>query len=444
MRSISTSLVAWKKTKSSLKDDIDSESVELRMSPCNWHVNTLTKMRTRDFKTLEEVSQFKAKQEFAFDSPMSVVDLGTHLAADLFPEDLAIPAICDPEIIKVIQLCPQPVMETETSLLRLPRDLLELVVSFVRPLEDRSSIARTCWGLYQVMHATQVLKSVPLLGKLDPAHTIKSNEANDDDDCVFLGHEFTKCFIREEDMINPQGLLDRLRPYVAAENGDALYLSGMIYVYCGGLENLKENDNRRRGISLLRDASQRSNHLHSMYSLAIILRDSRPAEANELLHKAHKNDYAAASMEVIGNQELKHRYSNTSDLRKYLDCTPLQKMLRAAFVDTGHHMVHPTSHCWSPNCGRWAYRAGVYFTHDLVMEHAITPTSSETQTLSSPPKKRRLSNINQCARMKMCSSCRRAKYCSKLCQIMDWRCGRHKIDCRHLSAEDNNQEDLQL
>jgi len=36
------------------------------------------------------------------------------------------------------------------------------------------------------------------------------------------------------------------------------------------------------------------------------------------------------------------------------------------------------------------------------------------------------------SRMKMCSSCRRAKYCSKLCQVYDWRSGRHKLECEHL------------
>ena len=36
------------------------------------------------------------------------------------------------------------------------------------------------------------------------------------------------------------------------------------------------------------------------------------------------------------------------------------------------------------------------------------------------------------SRMKMCSSCRRAKYCSKLCQVYDWRSGRHKQECQYL------------
>jgi MYND finger len=36
------------------------------------------------------------------------------------------------------------------------------------------------------------------------------------------------------------------------------------------------------------------------------------------------------------------------------------------------------------------------------------------------------------SRMKMCSRCCRAKYCSKLCQVYDWRSGRHKMECQFL------------
>eukprot|EP00566_Odontella_aurita_P005627 CAMPEP_0113550848 /NCGR_PEP_ID=MMETSP0015_2-20120614/14204_1 /TAXON_ID=2838 /ORGANISM="Odontella" /LENGTH=565 /DNA_ID=CAMNT_0000451689 /DNA_START=55 /DNA_END=1752 /DNA_ORIENTATION=+ /assembly_acc=CAM_ASM_000160 len=41
--------------------------------------------------------------------------------------------------------------------------------------------------------------------------------------------------------------------------------------------------------------------------------------------------------------------------------------------------------------------------------------------------------ILRVSRMKMCSSCRRAKYCSKLCQVYDWRSGRHKTECQYLA-----------
>ncbi|KAL9186936.1 hypothetical protein ACHAXT_010656 [Thalassiosira profunda] len=39
------------------------------------------------------------------------------------------------------------------------------------------------------------------------------------------------------------------------------------------------------------------------------------------------------------------------------------------------------------------------------------------------------------SRMKMCSSCRRAKYCSKLCQVYDWRSGRHKMECQFIGGD---------
>ena len=41
--------------------------------------------------------------------------------------------------------------------------------------------------------------------------------------------------------------------------------------------------------------------------------------------------------------------------------------------------------------------------------------------------------LNRVSRMKMCSSCRRAKYCSKLCQVYDWRSGRHRNECHYLT-----------
>jgi len=44
-----------------------------------------------------------------------------------------------------------------------------------------------------------------------------------------------------------------------------------------------------------------------------------------------------------------------------------------------------------------------------------------------------LVKMNRVSRMKMCSSCRRAKYCSKLCQVYDWRSGRHRAECHFLT-----------
>ena len=40
--------------------------------------------------------------------------------------------------------------------------------------------------------------------------------------------------------------------------------------------------------------------------------------------------------------------------------------------------------------------------------------------------------LTKMSRMKMCGRCRKAKYCSKLCQVSDWRSGRHKKECQFL------------
>ena len=63
--------------------------------------------------------------------------------------------------------------------------------------------------------------------------------------------------------------------------------------------------------------------------------------------------------------------------------------------------------------------------------------SSGTSDESSPPQPGNqntdgTSSDVRVSRMKMCSRCCRAKYCSKLCQVYDWRSGRHKMECQFL------------
>lgn len=99
------------------------------------------------------------------------------------------------------------------------------------------------------------------------------------------------------------------------------------------------------------------------------------------------------------------------------------------------------SHCWNPKCGRWAYKIDVPpllnkvehcvetdFCMDTIINSINNTDGYVTQTIgveagSSTPKDLRIS------RMKMCSRCRKAKYCSKLCQVFDWRSGKHKREC---------------
>lgn len=64
---------------------------------------------------------------------------------------------------------------------------------------------------------------------------------------------------------------------------------------------------------------------------------------------------------------------------------------------------------------------------------SLEPPSPLQQLLQALRNKSQLSGHGlKVSRMKMCSSCRRAKYCSKLCQVYDWRSGRHKMECQFL------------
>ena len=64
---------------------------------------------------------------------------------------------------------------------------------------------------------------------------------------------------------------------------------------------------------------------------------------------------------------------------------------------------------------------------------SLEPPSPLEQLLKALRNKPRFSGDGlKVSRMKMCSSCRRAKYCSKLCQVYDWRSGRHKMECQFL------------
>ena len=60
-----------------------------------------------------------------------------------------------------------------------------------------------------------------------------------------------------------------------------------------------------------------------------------------------------------------------------------------------------------------------------------TPLEKLKEALRNKPQSR--AQGLKVSRMKMCSSCRRAKYCSKLCQVYDWRSGRHKMECQFLN-----------
>jgi hypothetical protein len=415
----------------------------------------------------------------------------------------------------------------DPRLIRLPLDILGHVASFLHPLEDRASTSRVCHAFHKVMQSSSVLRSVPLLGGLAPSclmeHTMTTTLVSDVDDeggfseKVFADPSVTDmvhCFVREQDVLHPQRVLHRLQPFMESDNADALYMAGMIHVYGSSSTSLRrlnktdnaeshedtvecwsESDHRHVGIHLLRQAAspaRHAPHLRAMHSLAIILRDANPLEANAYLARAHAAGFLPASMEVLTHSQLKRHAdgdltSSHVQLCLQLDALPLHRLLRTCFVDGSQHSddraPDPTSHCWNRHCGRWAYRAGVHFTHHEVSVRAqermaertaftftsspLTVTNMMNNAVSAAPpaSKRRCvafatssttsasttttgkmtslapdtTGAVQCARMKMCSTCRRAKYCSKLCQIYDWRSGRHKVECRYLANTEEEE-----
>lgn len=262
----------------------------------------------------------------------------------------------------------------------------------------------------------------------------------------------------------------KLIKYAAAGNIDAVYMIAMILCYCH--ENISE------GLGLLRLARE-AGHLPSTYALALILRDSRLEESEYCLSIAAEKNYPPAWQEKLSATEMRSQFGGDLDASKlihFLDPPCLTRLLKRHYLECQRVRNNQTSHCWNTLCGRWAYRAissttqrphdqreGIYgllepfnandaTTGSLLRRRvfsieAIIPQSPRREktvddfNLLSP-----LEKIRHCldskphtssfglkvSRMKMCSSCRRAKYCSKLCQVYDWRSGRHKMECQFL------------
>lgn len=155
-----------------------------------------------------------------------------------------------------------------------------------------------------------------------------------------------------------------------------------------------------RGIHYLKVAADRG-HTQAAYATGVLLRDSEPVLASHYMDAAAKKEYLPALQEILSANELKEKYGEPSaeELRLHLDSDFLNRLLTRHYCSCKELQGVPTSHCWNPHCGRWAFRGG---------------------------------RNNRVSRMKMCSRCCRAKYCSKLCQVYDWRSGRHKTECHHL------------
>jgi hypothetical protein len=190
------------------------------------------------------------------------------------------------------------------------------------------------------------------------------------------------------------------------------------------------------GIGLLKIASDRG-FVRATYTLGLLLRDLRPREARRYMTAAAEAGYFPALQEVLpaGDLKAKSGEPTAGELCQYLDPTSLNRLLRRHYLRCPHLRDLPTSHCWNPLCGKWAHRLpragspekqGVGRMKSVVANGASIGTRALGKTVDTVPMLTRMS------RMKVCSRCGRAMYCSKLCQVYDWRSGRHKIECPFL------------
>jgi len=303
----------------------------------------------------------------------------------------------------------------------IPDEVVGHCLSFLGSTEHRFALQTTCQQFHRISNSDAMLVGVTLGGDTE-------TERNG--------------IIQEHDTAATAAAA--LTPFARAGNLEAVYMLGMIKSYC--------HQDVERGIFLLKLAAKRG-YVRSSYTLGLILRDSMPDEASRHMAIAAEKGYLPALQEILPAREMKAKYGEPKamELKKFLDPSCLNRLL-------GRHYLHcsllrevNTSHCWNPFCGRWAFKAQVsangtplrlrrpfnfaYFRNDqgilvahndstvcLIGGHSIGMINSPMTN----PMDLRVS------RMKMCSRCCRAKYCSKLCQVYDWRSGRHKMECQFL------------
>ncbi len=254
----------------------------------------------------------------------------------------------------------------------------------------------------------------------------------------------------------------------------------MIAAYCHG---------DKIGVTILKQTA-RQGCLRSAYALGLILRDSNKPESETYLNGAIEKGYLPACQELQSSQTVKDKFGDLGAdvLKAYFDPIGLNRLLGRCYLHSNGVRGMATSHCWNPMCGRWALKATQATdgrTPQLQSPSKCLPALSnhieaalmkivqkglhegdfdsddseggKCSTVSdgvsylggvgdSDENRIRLGGVGagssicleaekrsfRVSRMKMCSSCRRAKYCSKLCQVYDWRSGRHKQECQYL------------
>ncbi|EEC50913.1 predicted protein [Phaeodactylum tricornutum CCAP 1055/1] len=270
---------------------------------------------------------------------------------------------------------PRPTPVSWVSLL--PEEVTAHCLSFLPTVEDRFALQCTNRQFRRISNEKPMMQHVAVAGDRETG---------------------MRGILQEHD--TPETAAVALTPFCQAGNLEAIYMLGIIKSYC--------HQDVQDGIALLKRAS-RAGYVRATYALGLVLRDNDPKEASRYMRKAAHKGYLPALQEWLPAREMKRRYGEplAENLREYLDPFGLNRLLARHYVRDKPLRNLNTSHCWNPLCGRWAFKA--HTAH--VVEEPVDVRVS---------------------RMKMCSRCCRAKYCSKLCQVYDWRSGRHKTECQFL------------
>mmetsp|Transcript_7151 Transcript_7151/g.10441 ORF Transcript_7151/g.10441 Transcript_7151/m.10441 type:complete len:368 (+) Transcript_7151:111-1214(+) len=281
---------------------------------------------------------------------------------------------------------------------KVPDEIVNHILTFCGETKDRFPLQTTCKTFRRISNnSEEILAKVKLGGDTEG----KGGIISDDD--------------------TPTSASKKLSPFAKAGNLEAIYMLGMIKSYC--------HHDVDKGVDLLKLASKLG-HVRATYTLGLILRDLKPLEARRYMNKAADMEYFPALQELLSAREMKNKFGEPSagDLCQYLDPICLSRLLGRHYIICPHLRDLNTSHCWNPLCGRWAFRALNYQSQDPPHRHRpifATIGKNQDDTAGADSKTR-------VSRMKMCSRCCRAKYCSKLCQVYDWRSGRHKVECQFL------------
>lgn len=174
--------------------------------------------------------------------------------------------------------------------------------------------------------------------------------------------------------------------------------------------------------------------VRASYALGLVLRDTAPDDAVAYMQLAAEKKYLPALQELLSARDMKLQYGelDAEELRRHMDRLCLNRLLARHYVLASNLRTVHTSHCWNHLCGRWAYKVTNAATSVApgsggTVDGSTTSSHRSAHTTSTSP-----DASHRVSRMKMCSRCCRAKYCSKLCQVYDWRSGRHKLECQFL------------